>query len=177
MPTLREKPLRLRASAVKYICRQIKIQVDEADASMLFTLKQPKTPEEFKQYFNLRWRILRAPWGEPQGSEIDGIEQQCFHIMVIDNSKAVGAGRLQYNSGDEAQIRYMAVDKEYEGNGIGRMIANALEQEAANNHIRTVVLDAREPAVGFYQRLGYTTEKKSYLLFNEIQHYRMSKTL
>ena len=144
---------------------------------MSFIIKQPESSEEFKQYYRLRFRILRAPWGEPEGSEIDGIEDQCFHIMVTDSDKTIGVGRLQYNSADEAQIRYMAVEKEYERNGIGRMIVNALEQEALNKNILTVVLDAREPAVGFYQKLGYSIEEKSYVLFNEIQHYRMIKQL
>jgi len=142
---------------------------------MSLTIKQPETSEEFKQYYNLRFRMLRAPWGEAEGSEVDDIEDECFHVMVLDNDKTIGVGRLQYNAVDEAQIRYMAVDKDYEGNGIGRMIVNALEQEAADNDIRTVVLDAREPAVGFYLKLGYSIERESYVLFDEIQHYRMTK--
>ena len=144
---------------------------------MTFSIKQPESPEEFKQYFRLRYRMLRAPWGEPEGSELDDIEHRCYHLMVMANDEVIGVGRLQYNAADEAQIRYMAVAKEFEGNGIGRMIVNALEQEALKNNIRTVVLDAREPAVRFYQKLGYETEKKSYLLFGEIQHYRMKKFL
>ena len=144
---------------------------------MSLTIKQPQSPEEFKQYYALRFRILRAPWGEPEGSEIDEIENQCFHIMVTNNKKAIGVGRLQFNSALEAQIRYMAVEKTYERNGIGRMIVDALEQEAMNKNICTIVLDAREPAVGFYQKLGYSMEKKSYVLFNEIQHFRMIKQL
>ena len=144
---------------------------------MDFVIKQPESPDEFKSYFNLRYRILRAPWGEPEGSEVDDIEDQCFHIMATNNMKAVGVGRLQFNSALEAQIRYMAVEKEYEGNGIGRMLVNALEQQARNKNMCTVILDAREPAVGFYQKLGYSIEKKSYLLFDKIQHYRMVKRL
>jgi len=144
---------------------------------MSFTIKQPESPDEFRQYYDLRWRILRAPWGEPEGSELDGIEDQCFHIIVTNNEKTVGVGRLQYNSADEAQIRYMAVAKEHERNGIGRRIVNALEQEAINKNISTVMLDAREPAVGFYQNLGYSIDMKSYVLFNKIQHYRMIKRL
>jgi ribosomal protein S18 acetylase RimI-like enzyme len=151
--------------------------LDANSPFMIFTIKQPETPEDFKQYYYLRWRILRAPWGKPEGSEVDDIEEQCFHIMVMDNNKVVGVGRLQFNDADEAQIRYMAVDKAYEGNGIGRMIVTALEQEAIDKHINSVILDAREPAVGFYQKLGYRIEKKSYMLFNEIQHYRMLKRL
>ena len=140
-------------------------------------LKQPESPEEFKSYFNLRWRILRAPWGEPEGSEVDEMEDQCFHIMATNNGNVMGVGRMQFNTEDEAQIRYMAVEKEYEGNGIGRMIVNTLEQQARKKNVGTVILDAREPAVGFYQKLGYKIEKKSYVLFNEIQHFRMTKQI
>jgi ribosomal protein S18 acetylase RimI-like enzyme len=39
------------------------------------------------------------------------------------------------------------------------------------------VLDAREPAVGFYEKLGYEVTGESYLLFNSIQHFRLQKTL
>jgi predicted GNAT family N-acyltransferase len=144
---------------------------------MYFTIRQPESPEEFKSYFNLRYRILRAPWGEPEGSEVDDIEDQCFHIMVTNGETVLGVGRLQYNTENEAQIRYMAVEKEYEANGIGRMLVNALEQQARNKNMCTVILDAREPAVGFYQKLGYSIEKKSYLLFDKIQHYRMTKQI
>ncbi|MGB5457235.1 MAG: GNAT family N-acetyltransferase, partial [Gammaproteobacteria bacterium] len=135
----------------------------------------PESTEEFKHYYALRYRILRAPWGEPQGSEIDDIEDRCFHIMAMDDQTIVGVGRLQFNSADEAQIRYMAVEKDYEGNGIGRIIVNALEQEAMDRNVNTVTLDAREPAVGFYQELGYSVKEKSYVLFDKIQHYRMTK--
>jgi GNAT superfamily N-acetyltransferase len=145
--------------------------------SMPLIIKQPESPEEFKSYFNLRYRLLRAPWGEPEGSEVDEMENQCFHIMAMDCQKTIAVGRLQYNSADEAQIRYMAVEKEYEGNGIGRIIVNALEQQARGRNVGTVILHAREPAVGFYQKLDYKIEKKSYVLFNEIQHYRMTKQI
>ena len=145
--------------------------------SLAFQLKQPQSRDEFKRYYELRWRILRAPWNEPKGSEIDDIENDCFHVMAIDDNKVIGVGRLQYNSNNEAQIRYMAVDENYEGNGIGSSIVNALEQEAARTEHNRVVLDAREPAVGFYEKLGYKVKKKSYVLFDSIQHYLMIKHL
>ena len=144
---------------------------------MSVIIKQPESDVDFKQYFKLRWRILRAPWGEPEGSEVDDIEDQCFHIMAVEGNRVVGVGRLQYNSAEEAQIRYMAVSEEYEGNGIGRQIVSALEQEAVDRNINKIVLDAREPAVGFYQKLDYRIEERSYLLVDEIQHYRMIKQL
>ncbi len=144
---------------------------------MPYTIKQPESEEEFEKYFNLRWRILRAPWCEPRGSEIDDLEDRCFHVMVTDGSKSIGIGRLQYNSDSEAQIRYMAVDDGYERQGIGKMIVEALEEEALKTKHHNIVLDAREPAVGFYENLGYEIKEKSYLLFNSIQHYKMLKCI
>ncbi len=150
---------------------------DEFLNYMPFIIKQPETEEEFEQYYDLRWRILRAPWGEAKGSEIDDIEDRCYHVMVTDDDDCIGTGRLQYNTDNEAQIRYMAVADGYERQGIGKLIVEVLEREASSTRHNTIMLDAREPAVGFYEKLGYEVKEKSYLLFNSIQHFRMTKTL
>lgn len=145
---------------------------------MCFHIKQPVTDDEFSAYFQLRWQLLRAPWNQPKGSEVDDIEEQCFHVMALDEKNNVfGVARLQFNSISEAQIRYMAVAKEHERKGIGRQLINAIEDHANISLCREIVLDARKPAVGFYKKLGYVEIEKSYLLFGEIQHFRMSKTL
>ena len=81
---------------------------------MRFTIKQPQTKEQFKHYYHLRWQQLRAPWNQPEGSEVDAIEDQCFHVMAVnDNNKIIGVARLQFNSNNEAQIRYMAIDNSF----------------------------------------------------------------
>ncbi len=145
---------------------------------MSFEIKQPKTEDEFKRYYQLRWQLLRAPWNQPEGSEVDDIEDRCFHLMAVDdNNEVIAVARLQFNSDDEAQIRYMAVAGAYERQGVGRELIKSMEAYAGESAHRKIVLDAREPAVGFYQKLGYTVIEKSYLLFDEIQHYRMMKTI
>ena len=145
---------------------------------MFFEIKQPKTEEEFKRYYQLRWQLLRAPWNQPEGSEIDDIEDRCFHLMAVDdNNEVIAVARLQFNSDDEAQIRYTAVDKTYERQGIGRELIKSMEAYAGESARRKIVLDAREPTVGFYQKLGYEVSEKSYLLFDEIQHFRMKKNI
>jgi predicted GNAT family N-acyltransferase len=145
-------------------------------------IKQPETDEEFKDYYHLRWKLLRAPWNQPQGTETDDIEDQCFHIMALtmnedEKDKVIGVARLQFNSETEAQIRYMAIAREYERKGIGRKIMNTMEKHAGSSMCKNIVLDARQPAVDFYKKLGYKVVKKSYLLFGEIQHFRMKKEL
>ncbi len=145
---------------------------------MCFTIKQPQTEAEFKHYYHLRWLLLRAPWNQAEGSEVDNIEDQCFHVMAVDEiNNVIAVARLQFNSISEAQIRYMGVAREHERKGIGRKLVNAMEQHALNSSCKKIILHAREPAIGFYQKLGYKVIEKSYLLFDEIQHFRMIKDL
>lgn len=145
---------------------------------MHYQIRQPKTEEEFKHYYQLRWTLLRAPWNQPQGSEADEWEEQCFHLMAVTaENETTGVARLQFNSATEAQIRYMAVSKTHERKGIGRELISTMEEHARNSGIKLIVLDARENAVEFYKKLGYQIIEKSYLLFDEIQHFRMCKEL
>jgi len=145
---------------------------------MYFKIKEPSNEEEFKDYYHLRWKLLRAHWKQPEGSEVDDLEDRCFHIMAVDDkNEVISIARLQFNSTTEAQIRYMAVARRYERHGIGRELIKTVERRAIESSHINIILDAREPAVGFYQKLGYVVIEKSYLLFDEIQHYRMIKNL
>ena len=148
------------------------------DYLIMYNIKQPQNQQEFDAYFNLRWRILRAPWNQPEGSEKDEIEDQCHHIIAYDESNtAVGVGRLQFNSEDEAQVRYMAVEPRHASQGVGKIIIDALEKHAAEKNRTCIILNAREPVVGFYEKIGYKVIEKSYVLFDCIQHYKMHKSL
>ena len=141
-----------------------------------YTVRQPETKAEFKDYYHLRWQLLRAAWHQPEGSEVDDIETSCFHVIAIDTEDTIiGVARLQFNSESDAQVRYMAVTPENERKGIGRSMISYMEDHAMRTGYLNMVLDAREPAVGFYEKLGYEITGKSYLLFDEIQHYKMQK--
>ena len=145
---------------------------------MTITIKQPKTEKEFEDYYDLRWRVLRQPWQQPRSSEKDELEKQSFHIIAYaENNNVIGVGRLHFNNETEAQIRYMAVAPEFEKQGIGTLILEALEKHASEKNCKTIVLHARENAVGFYQKKGYELLEKSHLLFDSIQHYKMIKHL
>ena len=132
----------------------------------------PKTSEEFRKYFNLRYEILRKPWGQPLGSERDEGEETSIHRMIINEKtgEAIAVGRIQFNSIDEAQIRYMAVLDEFQGQGFGSQIISEMEDVARENGNKWMILSARENAVQFYKNNGYEIVRKTHLLFGEIQH-------
>lgn len=140
-------------------------------------LRHPETREEFEQYYDLRWRILRKPWGEPAGSERDQEEDEAYHIMAVENDRVVGVARLQFPDEGSAQIRYMAVEPAFQGQGIGQQIVEHMESYAQQQSASRLFLHARENAVGFYLALDYAILESSYLLFDSIQHYKMIKFL
>ena len=140
---------------------------------------EPTTSEEFKKYYNLRYEVLRKPWEQSPGSERDEREETSIHRMIIDQKtgNVLAVGRLQFNSEDEAQIRYMAVADNLQGKGLGSQIISALEEVARGKGIQRIILSARENALQFYKNNGYEIVKKTHLLFGQIQHWLMEKEL
>ncbi len=140
--------------------------------------RAPLTKQELQKYYFLRWQVLREPWSQPQGSERDECEAQAIHRAVFDLQKNVLAvGRLDFTDQFHAQIRYMAVVEQAQGNGYGQQVLMALEHEASRRGAKKITLQARESAVTFYQQLGYQLVKKSHLLYGEIQHFTMQKNV
>ena len=140
---------------------------------------EPNTSTEFKIYYNLRYEVLRKPWFQPKGSERDDGDETSLHRMIIDkpNGKAVAVGRLQFNTIEEAQIRYMAVSDDYQGMGYGSEIVKVLGNIAREKGSQKIILQSRENALQFYKSNGYEIVKKTHLLFGEIQHWLMEKEL
>ncbi len=116
---------------------------------------EPNSSAEFEQYYNLRYEVLRKPWLQPKGSEKDDDDKSSIHRMIIDesNGKAVAVGRLQFNTNEEAQIRYMAVSDNYQLKGYGNLIVKTLEDIALNKGIRNIILQARENPAESYNGL------------------------
>ena len=139
---------------------------------------QPATPDEYRQYYDLRWRILCAPWHQPRGIERDPSDETSIHLMAInDDGTVLGAGRLHFNTSAEAQIRYMAIETAHQRKGIGACLLQALERQAATSGATEVVLNARDTALAFYRKHGYLMEGPGHLLFDSIAHVKMRKRL
>ena len=138
---------------------------------------EPKSDDDFKKYYELRWKVLREPWNQPRGSEKDDMEKESIHLMVCDEDEAVGVSRLHFNSREEAQVRYMAVDERYRGKGIGTMMLAELEKKAREKGASYIILNARENAVDFYRKNGYDVVERTYTLFGSINHFKMRKFL
>jgi len=141
-------------------------------------ISKPETPEQFKEYYDLRWRILRAPWDRLRGSEKDEFDETADHVTVRDeNGRLLGIGRLHMNNAQEAQIRFMATEEFCRGFGIGRALMGRLEEIARDHGAERIVLNARAHVVGFYQRFGFAVTGPGPTLFDKVKHSRMEKQL
>lgn len=143
---------------------------------MTIRIRTPQTDADWQAYYQFRWQQLRAPWQQPVGSERDELEQQSHHRMLMDGDRLIGVGRLHQLDDGKAQVRYMAVDPAYQGRQLGARLLTELEQQALALGCSVVVLNARDSAVGFYQRLGYSKQHDAPSQFG-IVHYRMQRYL
>ena len=145
--------------------------------AIMISVRLPATSGEFEAYYDLRWRILRAPLSQPRGSECDDLENTSFHVMAMEGERIVGVGRMHPTDDNEAQIRYMAVEQGHERRGIGSMVLESLQNHAIETGITMVWLNARISAVEFYECRGYRIVKPSKTLYGTVQHHRMEKSL
>ena len=144
---------------------------------MNYTIKSPETESEWESYFNFRWEKLRKPLGMPKGTLKDDKEQDSCHLIAVDSDEeVVGTGRLHFNSKQEGQIRYMAVNESIQRKGLGSSIVLELEMMAKKKGAKKMVLNARENALNFYLSLGYK-EIEPYKSDTGIPHTTMSKEL
>ena len=73
-------------------------------------LLAPSTPEQFEQYYRLRYETLRGPWNQPEGSERAEDDDAAVHAMLVDEEgEAIGVCRLHLSTPQEGQIRFMGI--------------------------------------------------------------------
>lgn len=135
-------------------------------------------PKNIEKILELRFKILREPWGQSKESSSDGNEDTSHNAFIEDEKgNAIACGRLQTNDVNTGQIRYMAVANGMQGKGLGKLILKALEQKAKELGLKKIELQARENALEFYKANNYNLKEKTHLLFGVVQHYLMEKQL
>lgn len=143
----------------------------------MIEFKIPKTQEEWDSYYDLRYRILREPLGKERGSERNDGDENGIHFALYDNNKLVAIARLDQVDQAICQARFVAVETDLQGKGYGREIMTALENKAERLGYGRLILHARDYALPFYEKLGYTLIGPSYKLFDVLQHFEMFKEL
>jgi len=145
---------------------------------MKIEIQTPQNQEEWNRYYEIRYNELRKPWGQPVGSEKDNKEDGAIHYSLFVDGMMAGVLRMDlYPDGKTAQLRFMAIDKKFQRKSLGDLLMIHAQKQAKLMGISEIILHAREKAISFYERQGYILNEKSHLLFNDIQHFKMSKLI
>ncbi len=137
----------------------------------------PKSTKEWNAYYDLRYRILREPLGKERGSEKNEGDEAGIHFALYENTQLIAVARLDRVDVSICQARFVAVESHLQGKGYGRSIMTALENQAVGLGYQKLILHARDYALPFYEKLGYTLVGPSYKLFDVLQHFEMFKVL
>lgn len=128
---------------------------------------------------NLRHAILRA--GLPRESAVfDGDDEPTTaHFAAVEAGQVVGCATIMqrpYNAEPAWQLRGMAVAPHLRGTGVGATLL-----AMAESHVRETAMpmwcNAREPAVGFYERFGWYVTSDRFEIPTAGPHFKMLKRL
>lgn len=142
----------------------------------MIEVREPQSDQEWKDYYHLRYTILRKPLNQPIGSEKNDGDEAGQHFALYENSNLKGIGRLDSPESNISQIRFFCVDSSAQGKGFGQQLMLEIETFSQERGDSKMILQARENAVEFYSKLGYRIVKKSHLLYGQVQHFLMEKT-
>ncbi len=136
-------------------------------------------PEEV---IDLRHRVLRL--GLPRESAIFPGDDSTgtVHLATIDAGGAiVGCATMIHSAWEEHpawQVRGMAVDPAVQGTGVGRSLLHELERIARDAaEAQRMWCNAREGAVGFYERQGWTVASPRFVIATAGPHFKMTRKL
>ncbi len=142
---------------------------------MKIEIRTPITPKEWDVYYALRYNVLRKPLNQPLGSERNDGDLTGKHFALYEDGMLRAIARLDKVDETTGQTRFVAVDTVAQGKGYGKMIMEAVEEKSKARGDYKMILHARDYALQFYLRLGYSEIEKSYKLFDVLQHYLMEK--
>jgi len=124
----------------------------------------------------LRLDMLRKPLGLNFDKEELEKEKDDILMGAFEDDRILGCCLLTRIDEKSIRLRQMAVPNNLQGRGIGRALMIFAENIARDMGYKSLIMHARTTAVGFYEKLGYSTDGNE---FEEvtIPHYVMEKAL
>jgi GNAT superfamily N-acetyltransferase len=112
----------------------------------MYSVKIASTNQQLNSILKLRYEVLRKPWSQTIDSATDQLEEKSINAFIQNNKGVyIACGRLQENENKIGQIRFMAVDQNYQGKGLGKLIITSLEEKAKDLQLNKIQLQAYTP--------------------------------
>lgn len=143
----------------------------------MYIIEIPFGTPAYDEAVQLRDEVLRQPLGlvffkEDLEKEFDQIHLGCY----TDSARLVGCLTLQKLEDNSMKMRQVAVDPSFQKKGVGKLLVAASEDVVKQADCKKMVLNARDVAIPFYQKLDYKKVGRPFTEVN-IKHYKMTKDL
>ena len=131
----------------------------------------------YYQLLAMRDRLLRTPLGLTWSKEdLDGEAEQLHFGLFDENQTLIACVVIKLLDEQTAKLRQMAVDEPNRAAGVGRCLVQGVEEILRQKGVRTIQMDARKTAIGFYQKLGYEIQGEEFTQVT-IPHFRMTREI
>lgn len=146
---------------------------------MTIQIKKPKTREDFKAYYDLRYKVLREPWGLQKGTEKDDYEPISQHFMAVDDAtgEVVGCAKLFEKEDGVGWLSHLAVAANRQHKGIGKQLMSHIEEIAKQEGYKRIGCLARLNTTDYFEKVGFKVSGLPTHYFGTTQVVWMEKTL
>jgi predicted GNAT family N-acyltransferase len=136
---------------------------------------------EAREIFDLRHAVLRPGFDAADAAYDEDDAPTTLHFGCFEGERCVACLTLLASEldGEPAfQLRGMATAPDRRASGLGAKLLSFTEQYVrAHTPVRRLWCNARTPAVGFYQRHGWTATSDPFDIPTAGPHVRMSRQL
>jgi len=130
----------------------------------------------YYQVVQLRERILRIPLGLKFSESDLALDKDEMLFALFKHYEPVACLQVRKINDRQVKLRQMAVDQNYQKQGLGKTLMQKVENHLKKLDIKSIELNARQTAIGFYQKLGYRIVSGKFIEVG-ISHYKMMKNL
>lgn len=145
----------------------------------MIVIKSPATRDDFKAYYDLRYRVLREPWGLPRGTEKDDYEPISQHFIAVngETGELVGCVKIFEREAGVAWVSHLAVSEKQQRTGVGKMLLTYVEDLARSQGFTRIGCLSRLNTTDYFAQAGYTISGLPTHYFGTTQVVWMEKKL
>lgn len=119
--------------------------------------------EDYPLSRDVREEVFVREQEYPIELEFDEADENCWHLVLTDNEKAIATARLLKLSEGVFKPGRIAVLKEYRGKNIGAELLTLIIEKAKEMGAKELHIGAQTYAVGFYEKFGFKTTGEEYM--------------
>lgn len=138
-------------------------------------IKIAQTADEINDAKMIRQHVFVKEQNVPLHIELDEYDKSATHFVGYINNEPICASRFRLIN-DYGKLERICLLKQYRGNGYGKKIVQAMENELLANNVFISRLNAQIQTKGFYKTFGYVVISDKFYEAN-IAHVTMEKRL